>query len=248
VRFAEHNSGIRNRRSTPPKRRASEYERATVTTKHIAIAVDSEDTVTCDLKKANQTTGAFYLFRHGETDWNAERRLQGQLDIPLNHAGRLQSAQSGNTLRGLIAADRKAPAHFAFVSSPLSRARETMEILRDVLGLPREGYTVELRLAERSFGLWEGLTYPEARALVGDRDKWNFAAPQGESYAQLLVRVREWHASVQGDVIVAAHGGVARVLMVLSGVWAPKDAPEGDVEQGVVYEFGPGVMKVHGII
>jgi broad specificity phosphatase PhoE len=196
----------------------------------------------------------FYFVRHGETDWNAERRLQGQLDIPLNDVGRLQSAQSGSTLRRLIAAGRKAPADFAFISSPLSRARETMEILRDVLGLPRAGYAVEPRLAELSFGRWEGLTYPEVRALDGlalvlrDRDKWNFAAPQGESYADLLSRVREWHASVEGDVIVAAHGGVARVLMVLFGVRTPEDALQGEVEQDVVYEFGRGLMKIHRTI
>jgi broad specificity phosphatase PhoE len=57
--------------------------------------------------------------------------------------------------------------------------------------------------------------------------------------------VRAWHAGVKGDIIVAAHGGVARALMVLFGVRTPQDAPHGDVEQGVVYEFGPGVMKQH---
>jgi broad specificity phosphatase PhoE len=194
----------------------------------------------------------FYFIRHGETDWNAERRLQGQLDIPLNDVGRLQSAQCGGTLRSLIAARRKAPVNFAFIASPLSRARDTMEILRDGLGLPREGYAVEPRLAELSFGRWEGLTYTEVRALDGaalavrERDNWNFTPPDGESYAELLVRVRQWHAGVEGDIIVAAHGGVARVLMVLFGVRTPQDAPLGDVAQGVVYEFGPGVMKQYG--
>ncbi len=194
----------------------------------------------------------FYFVRHGETDWNSERRLQGQLDLPLNDVGRRQSAQCGSTLRGLIAARRKAPADFAFISSPLSRARETMEILRSGLGLPREGYAIEPRLAELSFGCWEGLTYAQVRALdhwalaVRERDKWNFTAPEGESYAELLVRVREWYAGVVGDIIVAAHGGVARVLMVLFGVRTTQDAPLGDVGQGVVYEFGPRVMKQHG--
>ena len=194
----------------------------------------------------------FYFVRHGETDWNAERRLQGQLDIPLNDAGRRQSAQCGSTLHGLIAAGGKAPADFAFISSPLSRARETMEILRSGLDLRRDGYAIEPRLAELSFGRWEGLTYEEVQALDGaalevrERDKWNFTTPQGESYAGLLVRVREWHAGVDGDIIVAAHGGVARVLMVMFGVRTPEDAPRGDVDQGVVYEFGPGVMKQHG--
>jgi len=193
----------------------------------------------------------FYFVRHGETDWNAERRLQGQLDIPLNDVGRRQSEQCGSTLRGLIAARRKAPADFAFISSPLSRARNTMEILRGGLDLPREGYAIEPRLAELSFGRWEGLTYAEVRALDGaalavrERDKWNFTTPDGESYAGLLARVRAWHAGVKGDIIVAAHGGVARALMVLFGVRTPQDAPHGDVEQGVVYEFGPGVMKQH---
>lgn len=60
------------------------------------------------------------------------------------------------------------------------------------------------------------------------------------------MRVREWRASVEGDIIVVAHGGVARVLMVLFGVRTPEDAPHGDVEQGVVYEFGPGVMNRYG--
>jgi broad specificity phosphatase PhoE len=194
----------------------------------------------------------FYFVRHGETDWNAERRLQGQLDIPLNDVGRRQSAQCGSMLHGLIAGHRKAPADFAFISSPLSRARETMEILRGGLGLPREGYVIEPRLAELSFGRWEGLTYAEVWALDGsalavrERDKWNFTTPEGESYAELLARVREWYAGVVGDIIVAAHGGVARALMVLFSVRAPEDAPHGDVGQGVVYEFGRGVMKQHG--
>ncbi len=194
----------------------------------------------------------FYFVRHGETDWNAERRLQGQLDIPLNDIGRRQSAQCGMTLHSLIDGCRKAPADFAFISSPLSRARETMEILRGGLGLPRKGYAIEPRLAELSFGRWEGLTYAEVRALdhwalaVRERDKWNFTTPEGESYAQLLVRVHEWYAGVASDIIVAAHGGVARVLMVLFGVRTSEDAPLGDVGQGVVYQFGPGVMKQYG--
>jgi probable phosphoglycerate mutase len=193
----------------------------------------------------------FYFVRHGETDWNAERRLQGQLDTALNDVGRRQSAQCASTLRGLIAVRRKAPADFAFISSPLSRARETMEILRRGLDLPRDGYAIEPRLAELSFGRWEGLTYAEVRALDGavlavrERDKWNFTTPEGESYAAVLVRVRAWYTGVAGDIIVAAHGGVARALMVLFGVRTPEEAPLGDIEQGVVYEFGPGVMKQH---
>jgi broad specificity phosphatase PhoE len=194
----------------------------------------------------------FYFTRHGETEWNAARRLQGQLDIPLNERGRAQSAHCAEILRTRLAAVGIEAAAFAFFSSPLSRARETMEIVRAGLELTPPDYAIDPRLAEMSFGRWEGLTYRELRDLdrtglaVRERDKWNFCPPDGESYAQLYSRVRSWHAGVTGDAIVAAHGGVARALMVLFGVACPADAPSGDIAQGVVYEFAPGVMNRYG--
>jgi probable phosphoglycerate mutase len=193
----------------------------------------------------------FFFIRHGETDWNAERRLQGGRDIPLNDRGRRQAAQCGRTLCDLIADRGKAPADFSFISSPLSRASETMEIVRGVLGLPAEGYAVEPRLSELSFGRWEGMTYKDIGAadypalVVRERNKWNFRAPGGESYADLMARVRPWLAAVTGDVIVTAHGGVARVLMVLFDICRSAEAPRGDVEQGVVYEFASGTIRRH---
>src|SRR5271167_1245655 len=102
-----------------------------------------------------------YFIRHGETDWNAERRLQGLRDVPLNALGRKQAAQCSELLRGLFAACGATPQQFAFMSSPLSRARESMEILRAALGVPPSEYTIDPRLAELSFGSWEGLTYKE---------------------------------------------------------------------------------------
>jgi broad specificity phosphatase PhoE len=193
----------------------------------------------------------FFFVRHGETDWNAERRLQGGRDIPLNDRGRRQAAQCGDTLRDLIADRGRTPAGFAFASSPLSRASETMEIVRARLGLPREGYATDPRLAELSFGRWEGMTYREIGTadrpalVVRERDKWGFRPPGGESYVDLLARVRAWHDGMNGDIIVTAHGGVARALMVLFGVRTPGDASHGDVEQGAVFEFAPGEMKKH---
>jgi probable phosphoglycerate mutase len=193
-----------------------------------------------------------YFVRHGETDWNAERRLQGRRDIPLNALGRRQAARSGELLANLLAIGGVTPQQFAFTASPLSRARETMEIMRTELGVPPQDYTVDARLAELSFGKWEGLTYKEVRALdrsvlaTRERDKWNFQPPGGESYAQLLVRVREWHDGMTGDTIIAAHGGVARALLVLYAVKSPAEAPLGDVAQGVVYEFAPGSVNRYG--
>lgn len=191
----------------------------------------------------------FYFVRHGETDWNAQRRLQGRRDIPLNALGCRQSAHCGGILRRLIEVAGRPAEAFSYAASPLIRARETMEMVRAGLGLAPQGYAVDPRLAELSFGRWEGLTFRDVRARDGaalaarERDKWNFRPPEGESYAQLLLRVREWHAGLTGDAIVVAHGGVARVLMVLFGVRSPADAPQGDIGQGVVYEFRQGVMN-----
>ncbi len=72
-----------------------------------------------------------YYIRHGETDFNVEARLQGRRDTALNANGRRQAAECGELLRDLFARDGHSPAvEFAYVSSPLKRARETMEILR----------------------------------------------------------------------------------------------------------------------
>jgi probable phosphoglycerate mutase len=193
-----------------------------------------------------------YFVRHGETDWNVERRLQGQLDIPLNNTGRRQAARCGELLNSLLAARGHSIEKFTFIASPLTRARETMEILRGGLGTARQGYATDSRLAEMSFGRWEGLTYSEVKERdrthlrARERDKWNFQPPGGESYAELLARVRAWHADLAGDVIVSAHGGVARALMVLFEVRPPAEAPLGTVGQGVVYEFAPAAMHCHG--
>jgi broad specificity phosphatase PhoE len=192
-----------------------------------------------------------YFVRHGETDWNAEQRLQGQRDVPLNGRGRRQAAVCGSVLHRLIAAVGRTADEFAFISSPLVRARETMEILRTRFAITLPDYTTDGRLVEMSFGQWEGLTYTEVRARdpavlrARERDKWNFRPPDGESYAQLLERVREWHTGLTGDAIVSAHGGVARVLTVLLGIRPAAEAPLGSVGQGVVYEFAPGVMHCH---
>jgi probable phosphoglycerate mutase len=197
------------------------------------------------------TSRALYLVRHGETDWNAERRLQGQLDIPLNDRGRVQSARCGKILRALMAASGRTTEEFVFISSPLSRARETMEIVRAGLGLTPQPYVIDARLAEMSFGRWEGLTYEEVRArdraglAMRERDKWQFSPPDGESYAKLCARVGDWHAELAGDAIVAAHGGVARALTVVLGIRTQAQAPLGDIAQGVVYEFAPGFMRRH---
>jgi len=153
-----------------------------------------------------------YFVRHGQTDWNAQARFQGHLDIPLNDTGRAQAARNGAALTGAIGD----PARFDFVSSPLSRATETMEIIRHALALDPAAYGADPRLREINVGDYQGRL---TRDVFGDqsshtKDRWNFIHPGegGESYAMLYARVADWLESVKSDTVVTAHGGVMRCL------------------------------------
>ena len=89
------------------------------------------------------------------------------------------------------------------------------------MGLSEQDYHTDPRLKELSFGQWEGLTWPEVQqqapleAKAREIDKWGFVPPKGESYAMLAERVRPWLESLNQDTCVVAHGGIARVLLVL---------------------------------
>jgi broad specificity phosphatase PhoE len=184
-----------------------------------------------------------YYVRHGLTDWNIEGRLQGGHDVPLNDRGRAQAVQCAGILRELFARDGRAATDFHYVSSPLVRATETMDIVRKVLGLPLEGYARDPRLREIAFGEWEGLTYLDVlqrdRAVVDRREsgKWLFRSPGGETYEEVARRVGEWYASLDRDTVVTAHGGTARALVGYLGIAPPEQAAHEPIEQGVVYLF-----------
>ena len=81
-----------------------------------------------------------YFVRHGQTEWNAAGRFQGTQDIPLNDLCKEQAIRSGELLVDILARDSHIPAKMPFVSSPLGRARNTMELLRAALGVPPHDY------------------------------------------------------------------------------------------------------------
>jgi probable phosphoglycerate mutase len=187
-----------------------------------------------------------YYIRHGETDWNALGKLQGTQDVPINERGRAQAVQAGQILSDLRLRDGRDELSLPFVASPLGRARTTMELVRDTLGLPREAYAIDNRLREIGYGEWEGSTLTEAQArdpvLFARRlaDKWMVAAPGGESYAQVEARVGAWYFELSADTVAVAHGGTARALMVALGFETPQSAAELFIEQGAVYVFADG--------
>lgn len=118
-----------------------------------------------------------YFIRHGQTDWNAEGRLQGQRDIDLNAEGLRQAEGVAARLARVAGAGL---AEMDFAASPLTRTRRTMETLRRTLDLAPDAYRLDPRLKEISFGAWEGSTWAEIRrrdpsgALGRDRDRWGY--------------------------------------------------------------------------
>jgi 2,3-bisphosphoglycerate-dependent phosphoglycerate mutase len=134
------------------------------------------------------------LVRHGETDWNAEGRLQGHTDRPLSDYGREQARRLADELEG--------EELDAIYASDLLRARETAEIVGGRLGLPVE---LDADLREKDWGNWEGLSALE-------RDRVEFVGESTEAHQermlQALRRIAERHPA--GRVLVVTHGGSMR--------------------------------------
>jgi len=190
-----------------------------------------------------------YYIRHGETSWNAEGRLQGAQDIPLNDLGRRQAAHAGNVLAELFAHDGRDKSSLPFVASPLGRARTTMELVRGALKLPPDEYALDDRLREIGYGVWEGSTLAEMQAadpvLFARRltAKWTMAPEGGETYEAVQFRMRDWYDSLAADTVAVAHGGTARALMVALGIETPVSAADLLIEQGAVYVFRDGDLR-----
>ena len=156
-----------------------------------------------------------YFVRHGETDWNAVRRYQGQT----RHSAQRQGARAGRAQRAHPARiARPDVAHVDFVASPLMRTTETMMIVRREMGLIPDDFRRDDRLKEINFGHWEGriwdvLPDEDPVAFQARRsDPFNWRPIGGESYADLAERVRGWLAEINQDTVVVSHGGVSRVV------------------------------------
>ena len=146
------------------------------------------------------------LVRHGETDWNAEGKLQGHTDRPLNDYGRRQARALAERLAG-----EEIEAVYA---SDLSRARETAEILGAQLGLP---VAVDPDLREKNWGNWEGLT-PDERLRI------EYEGESSDDHRartlRAVERIVERHPA--GRVVVVTHGGSLRRLQAaVVGVASP---------------------------
>lgn len=180
-----------------------------------------------------------FIVRHGETDWNRERRFQGRVDIALNELGERQAASNGRFLAGL----ERDWSHWGFLSSPLGRTRKTMELMRKAMGLDPLAYGIDDALIEVTFGDWERRTLEDLADsepdLIAERsaDKWNFTPPGGESYAQAATRVRFVLGGIVRPSVLVTHGGVIRAARHLIEGLDPQEAADSDIPQDRVYHF-----------
>ena len=179
-----------------------------------------------------------YLARHGETDWNAEGRWQGQTDVPLNDRGREQARAIADRLRGARLA--------SIATSDLLRASATAGIVAADLGITVSH--VDANLRERRFGCFEGLTREEAAAIFPDA--WaryladpGPAPPGGESRDEMLGRllpaVLDAAARLAPPLLVVMHGGAMSALLAdhVGAMPRPESAawPLHGIQNGQVY-------------
>lgn len=183
------------------------------------------------------------LVRHGQTDWNLARRIQGSTDIPLNETGRADARAAATILA--------AGTHHTIYASPLLRAQQTAQIIATELGLDSPLVTPGMR--EREFGEGEGLLVEEYLSRFGD---WTSDVPGAETLDavgqrallaldQIARDARMRSAPLAESVIVVTHGGVLRSLLGhVSGGTLPEDGQM--LRNGSVHRFeaSPDVLRL----
>ncbi|WP_244487979.1 histidine phosphatase family protein [Aureimonas sp. Leaf454] len=187
------------------------------------------------------------LCRHGQTDWNAEGRLQGQEEIDINERGRAEARRNGRRLAERLGA---AASSFRFLASPMRRTRETMRLVRAEMGLDPEAYETDPRLVELSFGDWQGSTLQEVEAreptaiIEREAGKWTFRPPgeRAESYDMLAARVAPVFAELDRPTVMIAHGGTIRSFLKLYTGLDAATAAHRPIPQDRFIEVENGVM------
>lgn len=171
------------------------------------------------------------------------------MDIPINAVGREQAVRNGRVLARIFAENGREPDDFRWVSSPLGRCRETMELIRAEVGLPSDEYHIEPRSIETSFGEWEGCTIAELKETAGEairerrRDRWEFRPPGGESYKELSHRIAPWFQGIAEDSVIVSHGGVSRVVRGLLVKAESSQIPFLEVPQDKIMHISEGAFS-----
>jgi probable phosphoglycerate mutase len=190
-----------------------------------------------------------YFARHGQTEANVEKRFQGHsIDTPLTDTG----VQQARDLAAILRANVSPPQELDFVCSPLERAQATMEIIRETLDLPPDGFRIDPRLIEIDLGAWDGLTDAEARARYPKEfaaraaDKWNVPPPGSrENYAAVAKRMSGFVEDLGRDTFAISHGAATRILRGLFAGMNWQQMSALDEPQGCVFRVvGSDVVRL----
>lgn len=178
-----------------------------------------------------------YILRHGQTEWNAEGRMQGALNSPLTAQGEREAARQGAILQGLDLAG------FQFICSPQGRAVQTAGI---ALSRVADFILTDPRLAEITVGEWSGRLRDELPMEdVPEPYMAQYeAAPGGEGLAGVKRRATAFLADLKGPAVLVTHGITSRVLreLVVGPVALRPSSIHGG--QGTIYHLKDGVQKV----
>jgi len=167
-------------------------------------------------------TAPLYMLRHGETAWNTERRMQGSKNSDLTPHGRVQALAMGRTLKAEL---EREPGPTIFLRSPLGRTRETSEIVGRELGIASGEWREDIRLAELSYGTWEGFSWAEIEidhptALADWRaDPHGYCPPGGETHIDLRRRCEAVLTEIATSgtrTVVVSHGVSGAVVRGLN--------------------------------
>lgn len=175
-----------------------------------------------------------YILRHGETEWNAQNRLQGRFDSALTPAGREQARAQHEILKSRDLSD------FVALTSPQGRAFHTASIALDGVV---DGIETDTRLREIGVGDWAGRARSELMAQVPDaRDTFDLyeRAPNGEGFNALRTRCEAFLHNIDSPAVLVTHGITSRMLrLIVLGLpdTALRDLPGG---QGVVFHLKGG--------
>lgn len=184
------------------------------------------------------------LLRHGETDWNKARRIQGSADIPLNDTGRAQARAAGTALRTRLeeialesGTDASAPAVY-LAASDLGRAVETARIVGAEIGA--DGPATYRALRERAYGEAEGMDIAASHARYARTDDIPGAETDAElvrrAHGGVLEAARDASAAGAGTLVAVAHGGLIRALIAEASEGS-YPAPGHRIENGSAHEF-----------
>lgn len=197
--------------------------------------------------------GRIFIARHGETVFNAAKRMQGdRLDTPLTLTGIAQAQAMGAALAAWLGTRQT----LSLWSSPSGRALQTLSIVAEHIEADWHSATHDARLQEINVGGWAGRTYAEIMAEQGnilDAEAGLFSVrpPEGEWYDEIAARLQHWideTADQRGDRLVIMHGMSSRVLRgILLGLpvdprWKAPVAPS--LPQGTMVMIGNGEEKI----